>query len=304
MRYDTPIHYYNPELTLEWLRDNCPVEEKYSRLLRIDRSAIRNDTAKTVIGVTLFCRDVNDHTGACKANPDMWEKKYYNSLLKNISKIKDLGDVAVELFVDPELAGTVECIDDDRVNVHVMVEPANGFSGGFWRFLVTDVVDRDCLVVIQDIDQNWGDCVPMLQEYAPVAPSFPPRAEGALVECKDTGSSKYTPIGAGMFSYNSSDVDFNMAEVIARYWHYNNMLMHVLEPRTEYNRPMRGHHFGFGNTWNVYGSDERFLAKFMYYYLARKSALNIMLHKGDFYHAAEQASREFIHEHGGKVIYV
>lgn len=304
MRTDEPIHYYNPELPLEWLIEHCPIEENYSRLLKIGSSEIRNDSAKVSIAVTLFDRNVHDHTGAFKADPKKWKKKYYRPLLKNIDRLSDLGDVSVDLFVDPELHGMVQCIDSDRVNIHTMAVPANGFSGAYWRFLVSEVVNRDCLIVFQDIDQSWLDCVPMLTEHCPVAPAFPGRNKEALVECKDTGSSKYTPIGAGMFSCQASDLDFCMSALIARYWYYNNMLMHITEPRNEFNRPMRGHHFGFGNTWNVYGSDERFLAKVIYYYLARKGALNIMLQKSDFYHDAEIASRDFVHKHGGKVSYV
>lgn len=304
MRTDEPIHYYNPELPLEWLIEHCPVEEKYSRLLKIGSSEIRNDSAKVSIAVTLFDRNVNDHTGACKADQRQWKKKYYRPLLKNIDRLSDLGDVSVDLFVDPELQGMVQCIDSDRVNIHTMAMPSNGFAGGFWRFLVSDVVNRDCTLVFQDIDQTWGDCVPMLVEHCPVAPAFPDRHDKALVECETTGSSKYSSIGAGMFSCEAKQLDFSMAEVVARYWHYKTMIMHLVEPKNEFNRPMRGRHFGFGNTWNLYGSDERFLAKVIYYYLARKGALNIMLFKADFYHDAEIASRDFVHKHGGKVIYV
>lgn len=307
MRADLPIHYYNPELTPEWLQQHCPVEPWYSRLLEIDYSIIRKPDSDILIPVSLFDSNLHDHTGLTRNDPDHWHQKYYSSLLANIARLGELnGDVAVEMFVDPLLAPMVlDGITDDRVNFHVMKHTAIGATGMFWRFLVSDIVGaRRCRAAVEmDIDLDWRDFFPMLTDYFPVSPVFYPRGEKALRVYPGAEPQKYTPVCAGLFSYRMRDVSFNVAEMVCRYWNYCNNLLSVIEPKNEFNMPFTHHPCGFGNTWNFYGNDERFLCKILYYVLRRKACLHFLMKREDMDNPleAEKADMEFTRSHGGNV---
>lgn len=310
MKFDLPIHYYNPELTIEWLKENCPAQGGYRKLLKIDRSVIRKPHAEYAISLSLFDRDLDDHSGVAPNDPTHWRTRYYESLLLNLSKLDKLeADVCVDVFIDPELSEFVANeITDQRVNFHVMQEPSLGATGTFWRLLIPEVMDnRECnSVVVLDADLNWLHFFPMLSEHLPVAPAFHLRGPDGLTVCSATGAKKFTPIGTGILSFRVSDVDFCMSEAIARFWNYCNVRLAVTEPQTEFNRALNRHNNGFGNTWNFYGSDERFLAKVFYYHLKRKGALNFLT-KQEYRSAplvAELADMQFTREHGSKVIYV
>lgn len=310
MRTDLPIHHYNPELPLCWLKENCPVSDTYTRLLRIDRSVVRKPDADYVIPVSLFNRNLHDYTGLTKSDYVCWRTKYYGPLLLNISNLSNLGrDVCVDIFVDPELSDmAVSEIKDERVNLHVMSEPSLGATGMFWRFMLADLLGkRKCQNVVQmDIDLDWSTFFGMLSRYLPVAPTLNRRGEDSLTVCKKTKSKKYTSICGGLFSYRLSDVDFNVSEIISRYWYYCNVLLATVEPKTDYNRSHVGGNNGFGNTWNLYGSDERFLCKVLYYTLKRKGALNFLMKEKDRLNLlpAELADINFTQKHGSKIIYV
>ena len=305
---ELPIHHYNPELTIEWLKANCPVQSGYEKLLKIDRSVIRKPHAEYAISVSLFDRDLDDHSGVAPNDPEHWRTKYYEPLLANISKLDMLNaDVCVEVFVDPELYEfAANDITDHRVNFHVMRQPALGAAALFWRLLVPDVMEnRECGSVVNlDIDLDWNFYFPILVNHSPVAVVLEQRGKDSLTVCPITGAKKYSPIGAGMFSYRISDVDFCMSEAIARFWNYCNVRLAVTESQTEFNKPLNRHNNGFGNTWNYYGNDERFLAKVFYYRLKRKGALNFLMRQEDMSDPldAEIADMQFTMEHGGKVI--
>lgn len=310
MRVDLPIHYYNPELTIEWLRGHCLLKSGYTRLLKIDRSIIRKPHSEFVIPLSLFDRDLHDHTGLTRNDPVHWRERYYESLLANISRLDDLQcDVCVEIFIDPELAEfVVSDIQDERVNFHVMAESSVGATGMFWRFMLADIMPgRTCQTAVEmDIDLDWRIFWAMLTNNSPVSLSFYSRGEDALEVCPFTKAEKFTSICAGLFSYRLADVDFNVSEAIARYWYYCNVLLAITEPQNSFNRALNGHSNGFGNTWNFYGNDERFLCKVFYYHLKRKGALNFLT-KQEYRSApllAELADMQFTREHGSKVIYV
>ena len=99
------------------------------------------------------------------------------------------------------------------------------------------------------------------------------------------------------------DVSFNVAEMVCRYWNYCNNLLSVIEPKNEFNMPFTHHPCGFGNTWNFYGNDERFLCKILYYVLRRKACLHFLMKREDMDNPleAEKADMEFTRAHGGNV---
>lgn len=305
MRTDLPIHYYNPELTLDWLIDNCPLQEWYTRLLEIDHSVVRCPDAETVIAASLFNRSLIDHTGQSKN--ENWNHKYYSSLLRNIEDLDKLGgDVCVDVFVDPELRSRVtNDIKSDRVNFHFMKHSSIGATGMFWRFLLSDIIgQRECSsTMVIDIDLKWTDHFDLLKSNYPCTPVFYSRGEDALVVCTTTRSEKYTSVCGGLHTYPLDVIGFSMREAIARYWFYVNNLLH-LEPQNEFNRPMVHHQCGFGNTWNFYGNDERFLCKFLYYVLKRKRSLNLVMQRVGVENPlpAEKADMEFTKNQGCKVI--
>ena len=305
MRKDLPIHYYNSELTLDWLKNNCPVQDCYTRLLEIESSVIKCPDAETVMVASLFDRSLIDHTGQSKN--ENWNQKYYSSLLRNIKDLDKLGgDVCVDVFVDPELKNKVtNDIRSDRVNFHFMKNSSIGATGTFWRYLLSDIIgERKCsATMIIDIDLKWTDYFDLLKSNYPCTLVFYPRGEDALVVCPDTRTKSYTSFSGGMHTYALKAIDFSMRDAIARHWFYVNNLLY-LEPQNEFNRPMIRHQAGFGNTWNSYGNDERFLCKFLYYFLRRNRALNLVMKSADINNPlpAEKADMEFTRSQGCKVI--
>lgn len=310
MRCSEPIHRYNPELTIEWLESHCIVHDEFLDLLEIDHSIIRNNGAEYVIPVSLYDVNTKSLTGLAKNDGDKFKTRYLAGLIKNVKDLNRLrDDVAVELFVDPSLADLVAddwSLDCDRVNVHVMKRPSLGNTGMYWRLLLPNVLDgRRCERAIQlDVDHVWRDHWGLLKNHFPVAPLFYGRKTDVFDVCGITLAKKYTPISGGAWSYDPKDITFNVSNAVARFWDYCCMTLALIEPKNEYNQPCAGHPNGFGNTWNAYGSDERFLAKVMYYHLARKGALNIAMHEASVYHEPERANIDFITRHGGKVVYV
>ena len=303
MKIDEPIHEYNPELTIEWLIENCPLDHCLTRLMEIDRSIIRCRESKAVITASLFNRNTDDFTGMTRNSEQQFRKRYFASLVNNIQWLETT-DMSCELFVEPSIADEVmRHITSAKVNMHVMTEDSLAATGMFWRFLSFDFNDewRPDETILCDIDLEWKHHVPLLREHCPCAPVFYPRTADPFRQTDEC--SKYTPIGAGYCSFRRSDFDFSVSEIVPRFLSYQHHMQHM-EPRNIWNGPCGSHVMGFGNQWNMYGTDERFLAKVVYYRLKRRGNVSMIVQREAFDspHAPEIADMEFTRKHGGNII--
>ena len=303
MRIDEPIHEYSPELTIEWLTENCPLDHRLTRLMNIDWSVIRCRESKAVITASLFNRNTDDFTGMTRNSEQQFRKRYFASLVNNIQWLETT-DMSCELFVEPSIADEVmRHITSAKVNMHVMTEDSLAATGMFWRFLSFDFNDewRPDETILCDIDLEWKHHVPLLREHCPVAPVFYTRTGEPFKQTDECYA--YTPVSCGYSSFIKSDLEFKMSEIIPRFLWYQYHMQHN-EPRTIWNGPTHAHIWGVGNTWNIYGSDERFFAKVVRYYLRRKGRLSMMMKLEGLSepHPPEQADLDFATSHGNSII--
>jgi len=299
------IHEYNPELTVDWLLEHCPVDHRFARLMSIDRSIVRCRESSATITASLFNRDTMDPTGMTRTSEPNFRKRYFASLMNNIQWM-EATDMGCDLFVEPSIADEVmRHVTSAKVNLHVMKENSLAATGMYWRFLAFDMEEewRPDQVVLCDVDLEWEHHVPFLLEHCPVAPVFYGRSGDPFSETDDC--SKYTPISCGYSAFEKSSINWKFSEIVPRFFYYQ-CYKQFYEPRNKWNGPHPLMPHGFGNTWNLYGSDERFFAKVVYYYLKRQGCLKMLVQREcfDSPHAPEKADMEFTEKFGGKIICV
>ena len=300
-----PVQYYVPEVPVWFLREKCPVEERFSRFLEVDYSLIKKEKADYVISVSLFNKDVGDVTGFSPSSCPDWNTKYLESLESNLRKIATFDrDYAVELWCEPSCVSLIKDLVDelDYVNLHVMALESNAATGHFWRFMGFDT-DRAKMAkwtYVLDIDMDWAYSLSLMDGREPCSAVLMMRGYSALVKNEKPLFLKYTPMCAAFVASNPSLHGFSVNEMICRFWYYQVQIQYSHEDRTPYNAPFGQMFAGFGNTWNLYHSCERFLGKVFYYEQKRKGALNTIFMPEAFSDPLppEKADMDFSEQYG------
>lgn len=278
-----PIQYYCPEVTLDFLHEHCPVEPGFKQLMEVRSSLIQKQKAQLSIGFSFFKTDPSFPTGTLEPPDEPWREKYFNGLVRSLDLIDRYPeDCAVHLFVDPKVVSEVLPLMSAYafLNVHVMKHSTNAATGMFWRFLVFDehYSQGAAMSYVLDVDEDFQRSAHILCGCGPAGVAFYDKDDDYFID-KPRGAKKYTPLCGAFLASRAEDVEFDIAETVARFWYYQCYWQHQAEPRNEYNTPLGRMPLGFGNTWNLYGSDERFLSKVFYYTQRRKGKLNMVCGK-------------------------
>jgi len=254
----SPLFDY--ELTLDYLNNLPKIHDKFFNFTpyKICHSK------RKIISCSIFKRSTEGVYGVSPYN-DEFETKYLNKFFNLMKYIKKhFPTFGVMLFTTDDLAHLFK-----NENINIYTNPYNeGLIHTFSRFLAIDY-DIDLMMVI-DVDETH------LRHHK----LFDDRSSRFLIVGKydyfvnpEKTAKKYSAIMAGGFQLCKKDITFKMQDIIPRFLYHQTHNLH-LEPKTIYNaKSNEEHYLGFGNRPFTYGCDERFLTKFLYFYLTRKGVL-------------------------------
>jgi hypothetical protein len=237
------------ELTIDYLKSLPKLYEKYFNFTPYQ---IKHDK-RNVISCSLF-----------KSSDYDFENKYltrFYALLKYIET--NFPNHGVMLFTTEELK---DYFKDYDINIYVN-EFNKGLIHTFSRFLAIDY-DIDLMMCIDVDEVNMNLHKNFKNESARI---LKVGKYDYYVDDEKTAK-KYSSIMAGIFQIKKGDITFKMKDIIPRFlYHQENNFKN--EKQTLYNKPVGEHKKGFGNIPFIYGCDERFLAKVLYFHLVKKGQL-------------------------------
>tara|TARA_R110000772_G_scaffold97208_1_gene196364 strand:+ start:602 stop:1468 length:867 start_codon:yes stop_codon:yes gene_type:complete len=224
----------------------------------------KNHDKEKVFSLSLFNKDVDQQEGEAKDNKN-FENKYLKSLKKLIPLINKTY-YGINLFCEDRYKNI---FNDKNINVYSF-RNSYGALGSLWRFLSVDMVEES---IICDIDLDDINIHKLFFNQNESCRSLDQGKNNFYVD-KEKTSKKYSPIIASHIKLLSSNINFNMKNMILKFLTYqkNNNLSKI-ERQNIYNKPIGDYRFGFGNNWLNYGIDERFLGKIIYFYLVKKGKL-------------------------------
>lgn len=237
------------ELSIDYLKSLPKLYEKYFNFTPYQ---IKHDKRK-IISCSLF-----------KIDEYEFKNKYlgrFYALLKYIEI--NFPSHGVMLFTTEDLK---DYFTRHNINIYIN-QYSHGLIHTFSRFLAIDY-DIDLMMCI-DVDELHLEAHKKFKNETARVLNV-----GNYDYYVDDGKTakKYSSIMAGLFQIKKEDIDFEMKDIIPRFlFHQENNFIN--EKQTIYNKPVGEHSKGFGNTPFIYGCDERFLAKFLYFNLVKKGKL-------------------------------
>lgn len=252
-------------------------------LITVDQSIVnRKFIPKVLVNASFFNKNVDDPEGeSLNPNKHVWQEKYLNNLINKLNNWeKKCPSHGLDLYLEPSLYEDIEKYTQNKnfLNIFIMKKESNAATGTFWRFLGFNKDYGQEISCMIDIDVPRIDYHKNILKYknpARISDGFYFLRPEMFVNQEKT-SKKYSSIVASHISFHPSDIDYNVKDLIVGYWEHAINNMH-LEPKTDYNKAYNLRPYGFGNVWNLYGSDERFLSKTLYYYLTKKGKLNLLV---------------------------
>lgn len=244
---------FENELTLNYLL-SLPNYNDFDDYFIIENKII-NHNKKNIISCCLF------------NNCNKFKNKYLSKFIKLIKWInKNFIDWGIYLYITNDL---LEYFKDYNINIFIM-KKNKGLIGTFWRFLSIDN-DIDKMISI-DVDETELNIHKKFIEnnissrYILVNPNYDYYVD------KNKTAKKYTCIMAGGFLLCKNDINFNIKDIIIKFLIHQKYYINN-ERKNIYNKQVGEHINGFGNGLYQYGLDERFLSKFLYFYLVKKGKL-------------------------------
>ena len=151
----------DPAALLELAREGGEESERWRRQLAVSRTINCTCGPKRVLAYTLF--------GGGRVNPGnvaevglyervfyreqtvreqhSFETRYLNPLLDNLDQFRALfPEWVLRIYLEPDLEFLVPRLVRDHVEIFLMAETSNSFSGVLWRFLPADQADVACFL--------------------------------------------------------------------------------------------------------------------------------------------------------------
>lgn len=272
---------WDPHISPDYLIELSKNSNLYP-LINVEEYIInRNFKPKVLVNASLFNKNADDFQGgSASLDQDLWRRKYFTGLLNRLNEWEEkCSGHGLDLYLEPSLYKEVESYIKNKnfLNVFIMEKESNAATGAFWRFLGFNKDYGQEISCMIDIDVPQIDYHKNILKYrkpSRLSDGFCSRSE--MFANQEKTSKKYSSIVASHISFYVSDIDYNIKDLIVGYWEHVINNIH-LEPKTDYNKSYNLRPHGFGNIWNLYGSDERFLSKTLYHYLTKKGKLNLLV---------------------------
>jgi hypothetical protein len=248
---------FENELTIEYL--SKIKENDFTKFFEYDKYKINHNKQK-VFSMSLFNQKV-DLDYPEDQNNEYWKNKYFYPLLKLIPLINKTG-YGINLFCEERYKDE---IDNPNVNIYTFKHSV-GAIGMYWRFLSFDMVDE---TIICDIDLDNIEIHKLLIKQEFSCRHLASGKNDFYVD-KEKTAKKYTSILGSQNKFFKKDFDFNVKDIMIKFLNHQKYYQNN-ERRNIYNKSVGHMVKGFGNNPLNYGSDERFLAKVIYFYLVKKS---------------------------------
>lgn len=202
-------------------------------------------------------------------------EKYVSPMVQNIQRHHELHPNWVfRIYLASDLEFLVPKILEPHIEIYLMSSSSIYHNpGAMWRFLVFDDLDVD-FVSIQDTDDNINDY--MLEKI--VAWLDDPLTKGwfRFLDFKyrePSYTALYSPITASCFGGKNIH-HINMEKAMKGFILYRKLYLE--EARHPRDLSFARHPYGQGNSFPIYGFDERFLKHVIYYEAAVKGELIAM----------------------------
>ena len=248
---------FENELTIDYIL-SLPMEfEKY-----FDYDLyVSNHNKNKVISICLFNKNVNVNETE-ENDPFYFKEKYLKKLFPLVDKMNKT-EYGVNIFTEEKFK---DLLNMNNVNVYIM-KHSLGALGSLWRFLSIDFHEE---VLFCDIDED--ELNPYLLNSKNTSRYLSHGVDDYIV-CKKPLSKKYSPILAGLWKLKKEDFPFNMKELICKFF-YHQLHNQSKERDLIFNEAYDHFNYGFGNNPINYGTDERFIAKIIYFYLVKNGKLD------------------------------
>ena len=250
---------FENELTLDYL-NSLPYHYEFDDYFVIENKIMKH-YKKNIISCSLF--------NNCSSF-EIFEKRYLSQFIKLISWIdKNFIGWGIHLYTTSDLLCHSTLFNDPNINIFIMKQN-KGLIGTFWRFLSIDNnIERMICIDVDELELNRHKLLIGSSQSARlffISPNY-----DYFVD-KDKIAKKYSSILAGNVLLCKNDINFNMKNIIIKFLIHQKYYIDD-ERKHIYNKPIGEHEKGFGNGLFQYGSDERFLSKFLYFYLVKKNKL-------------------------------
>jgi len=265
---------FENELTLQYL-DKMGTN-KFKQYFDYEPYQIHHNKQK-VFSMSLFNQKV-DLNEPQDQDPEYWKTKYFDKLIKLIPKINETG-YGINLFVEERYKDVFK--DDANINVYTFKHSV-GAIGMFWRFLSIDMCEE---TIICDIDLDEIEIQKMLIKQNNSCRYVASGKNDFYVD-KEKTAKKYSSMLCSCLKFLKKDFYFNMKEMIIKFLNHQEDFQ-FMERQHIYNHKVGHFKQGFGNNPLNYGSDERFMAKFIYFYLVKKGRLMTLYEDHDNYENKE-----------------
>lgn len=264
---------FENELTIDYLKNIK--ENDFTEYFEYDEYKINHNKQK-VFSISFFNKKVNQNTPEDQEHK-YWLEKYHNGLLKILPLIKKTG-YGVNLFCEERYK---DLINDPNVNVYTFKHSV-GAIGMYWRFLSVDMVEES---LICDVDLDNISIHKMMIQHDYNCRLLA-KGKNDFYHDNEKISKKYSSILGSTIKFLKKDFDFNFKDIMIKFLNHQQHYIHS-ERQNIYNKPTHAWTKGFGNDPLKYGSDERFLAKVIYFYLVKKGRLLTLYKHFDNYEDKE-----------------
>lgn len=256
---------FENKLSLDYL-NTLPSDNEYNKYFEFNPYNI-NHKKKKVISMSLFNNDVNQNENeTIPRENNNFEEKYKKGLFNLLSILTNSSNTyGINLFCDEKYK---DLVDNENVNVYTF-QHSFGNVGMFWRHLSLDFDIEETIIMDIDLDD-----IRYHQGFMKVDNNCRLLAHGKNDYYVDNNKTakKYTSILGSTMKFKKSSFNFSMKDTIKRFLYH--LKYNVKQERQNiYNHPVGTMLNGFGNNPINYGSDERFLAKVIYFHLVENGEL-------------------------------